>query len=74
MKHYKDAITKEIFAFEEDGSQDQFIKSTLIPISDEELTELLAEKRAGQVPESPVDKLVNFLRANPDVRVLLQSK
>ena len=40
MKHYIDPKTKEISAYEEDGSQDTFIKDGLIPISDEELAEL----------------------------------
>ncbi len=40
MKYYIDEKTKEIFAYEKDGSQDKFIKDDLIPISDEDLAEL----------------------------------
>lgn len=42
MKHYVDKNTKEIFAYEDDGSQDHLIKDGLAPISDEELVELRA--------------------------------
>lgn len=40
MKHYIDPKTKDIFAYEADGSQDEFIKPGLVPISDGELAEL----------------------------------
>jgi hypothetical protein len=42
MKHYKDPETNEIYAYESDGSQDEFIKEGLVPISDEELAILRA--------------------------------
>jgi len=45
MKHYINNITKEIYAFESDGSQDAFIKDGLVPISDADLATL----RASQV-------------------------
>lgn len=34
MKHYKDPNTNEVYAYEADGSQDEFIKPGLVPISD----------------------------------------
>lgn len=45
MKHYKDA-SNNIFAFESDGSQDQFIPANLTPITDEELAALRAPTQA----------------------------
>jgi len=44
MKHFKDPVNDEIFAYEEDGSQDDFIKPGLVPISDEALAVLRASK------------------------------
>ncbi len=42
MKHYKDESTREIYAYESDGSQDAFIKEGLVPISDEDLAAMIA--------------------------------
>lgn len=39
MKHFKDA-SGAVFAFEEDGSQDDFIPKDLVPISDDEADHL----------------------------------
>jgi hypothetical protein len=36
MKHYKLPETNEIYAFESDGSQDEFIPEHLVAITDEE--------------------------------------
>lgn len=36
MKHYKNPLTNEVYAYEADGSQDDFIKEGLISISDDE--------------------------------------
>ena len=36
MKHYKDPITNEVYAYEADGSQDAFIKEGLVAITDAE--------------------------------------
>jgi len=41
MKHFKDK-QNNIFAYESDGSQDDFIKEGLVPISDEDLAILRA--------------------------------
>ena len=37
MKNYINIETKEIYAYESDGSQDEFIKEDLVAISDEDL-------------------------------------
>jgi len=41
MKHYKDE-KNNIFAYESDGSQDDYIKEGLVPISDEDLAAMIA--------------------------------
>lgn len=65
MKHYKDPNTNEIYAYEADGSQDEFIKPGLIAITDDEVNAIhqakadamtYAEKRAAEYP-SIVDQL-----------------
>jgi len=45
MKHYINTVTKEIYAYESDGSQDAYIKEGLVPISDADLATI----RASQV-------------------------
>ena len=42
MKHYVDSETNEVCAYESDGSQDDYIKEGLVPISDEDLAILRA--------------------------------
>jgi len=42
MKHYIDKETNEVYAYESDGSQDDYIKEGLVPISDEDLAILRA--------------------------------
>lgn len=42
MKYYRDPATGELFAYEADGSQDDYIKPNLVPISDEEFAALTA--------------------------------
>jgi hypothetical protein len=37
MKHYKDPATNEIYAYEADGSQDEFIQPGLIAVTDSEI-------------------------------------
>ena len=39
MKHFKDA-SNNIYAYESDGSQDDYIKSNLVPINDTDLAAL----------------------------------
>ena len=42
MKHYKDPITNEVYAYETDGSQDAYIKPGLVAITDQEADEIRA--------------------------------
>ena len=49
MKHYRDE-KGNIFAFEEDGSQDDYIPETLALLSAEELSALRAEHEAARAP------------------------
>jgi hypothetical protein len=44
MKHYKDPVTGELFAYEADGSQDAFIKEGLVPVTNPEADQLRAQK------------------------------
>ena len=74
MKHYKDA-NNNIYAYESDGSQDKIIKKSYITITDDEVTALLliTNPPSESLPEvDPIDKLKNFLAANPDVALLLK--
>jgi len=41
MKHYKDE-SNNLYAYESDGSQDDYIKEGLVPISDEDLAAMIA--------------------------------
>jgi len=41
MKHYKDE-SNNLYAYESDGSQDDYIKEGLVPISDEDLAAMMA--------------------------------
>ncbi len=45
MKHYKDPITDEIYAYEADGSQDELIGEDLVAISDAEADAIRAGKQ-----------------------------
>jgi hypothetical protein len=47
MKHYKDANTNEIYAYEADGSQDAFIKEGLVAITDAEVASIRAAQQAA---------------------------
>ena len=49
MKHYIDKTTKEIFSYEEDGSQDNYIKSGLVPISNADLEKLRKEQEQARL-------------------------
>jgi len=44
MKHYKDPITNEIYAYESDGSQDAIIKKGLVDVTDVEIAAIHAAK------------------------------
>jgi hypothetical protein len=47
MKHYKDPSTNEIYAYEADGSQDEFIKEGLVSITDAEANALRVANQAA---------------------------
>ncbi len=49
MKHYIDNKTKEVYAYEADGSQDAYIKSGLVPISDADLATLRKEQEQARL-------------------------
>jgi len=49
MKHYINNKTKEVFAYEADGSQDAYIKSDLVPISDVDLEKLRKEQEQARL-------------------------
>ena len=49
MKHYINNETKEVFAYEADGSQDDYIKSGLVPISDTALATLREEQEQARL-------------------------
>ena len=49
MKHYINNETKEVYAYEEDGSQDAYIKSGLVPINDADLTTLREEQEKARL-------------------------
>jgi hypothetical protein len=44
MKHYKDPITNELFAYEADGSQDAIIKAGLVAVTDTEAETIRAQQ------------------------------
>ena len=49
MKHYIDNVTKEVFAYESDGSQDDYIQDGLVPISDSDLEALREEQEQARL-------------------------
>jgi len=44
MKHYIDNTTNEIYAYEADGSQDEFIKDGLVLLTDAELAQAMVQQ------------------------------
>jgi hypothetical protein len=66
MKNYKDPTTNEVYAYEADGSQDEFIKPGLIAVTDSEVEAIrqaqaqatlnamtYADKRRAEYPSIP---------------------
>lgn len=49
MKHYIDNKTKQVYAYKADGSQDDYIKSGLVPISDTDLATLRKEQEQARL-------------------------
>lgn len=79
MKHFKDPATNEVYAYEADGSQDDFIREGLVAITDAEADALreaqaqaimAAAASAQPVIDAPT-KLAQFLADNPDVLALV---
>lgn len=82
MKHYKDPVTNEVYAYEADGSQDAYIKEGLVAITDAEADAIRSAQNQTAIEAaiasnpSPTDaptKLAQFLAANPDVLALIQN-
>ena len=81
MKHYKDE-KNNIFAYESDGSQDDFIKEGLVLISDEDLAilraptpeQLLAQLTAARKEQEQQGVAINNIRyaGDPGNRQALQ--
>ena len=81
MKHYRDK-QNNIFAYESDGSQDDFIKEDLVPVSDEDLTvlqaptngQLLAQLSAARKEQERQGVTMNGIRyaGDPGNRQALQ--
>ena len=44
MKHYINETTKEVFAYESDGSQDEFFQDGLVPITDADIATLRSQQ------------------------------
>lgn len=75
MKHYKNPENNQIYAYEEDGSQDAIIPAEFVLLSDAELAAIRAERQASATPPptvDPIQKITQFLAANPDVAELLK--
>jgi hypothetical protein len=49
MKHYINETTKEVFAYKADGTQHDFIKDGLVPITDDELSTLRSEQEQDRL-------------------------
>ena len=82
MKHYIDKETNEVYAYESDGSQDDFIKEGLVLISDEDLAilraptpeQLLAQLTAARKEQERQGVTLNGIRyaGDPGNRQALQ--
>jgi hypothetical protein len=53
MKHYKDPVTNEVYAYEADGSQDAYIKPGLIPVTNEDAQGIVAANKQAQIDALP---------------------
>ena len=81
MKHFKDK-QNNIFAYESDGSQDDFIKEGLVPVSDEDLAifraptpeQLLSQLTAARKEQERQGVTINNIRyaGDPGNRQSLQ--
>lgn len=57
MKYFKDSVTSEVFAFESDGSQDDYIRPELVLMTAQEVSEHL-----NPSPLPPTRESVTALR------------
>lgn len=73
MKYFKDRQTEIVYAFEADGSQDEFITGNLVAISKDEADQIILGKQSARQDISPQEKLIAFLKSNPDVKSLIDS-
>lgn len=55
MKTYLDKTTNELYAFNKDGSQDSFIQSNLLLITDEEAT-VIRDLKHIEIQNKPITK------------------
>ena len=70
MKHYINPTTKEVFAYEDDGSQDHIITENFTPISDTDLAAL----RASQIdPKAAIKAHIASLEASITPRRLREA-
>jgi hypothetical protein len=65
MKHYKDPITNELYAYEADGSQDAFIKDGLVAITDVEADAIRAQQ--AQAAEAALTYAEKRVREYPSI-------
>lgn len=56
MKYFKEPTTQQVYAYEDDGSQDKFILAGLIAISEEEAKEIVV-KNKPQLTAEQVDRI-----------------
>jgi len=56
MKHFLDPTNQEIYAYEADGSQDSYIREGLVPITDEQVTEVQEQKRQAHLATITYDQ------------------
>jgi hypothetical protein len=49
MKHYINNTTKEVYAYEADGSQDDYIQDGLVPITDSDLETLREQQEQARL-------------------------
>jgi NAD(P)H-dependent FMN reductase len=69
MKHYKDPITNELYAYAADGSQDAFIKEGLVAMTAEEVAAIHTAREAANAVPNRITELKRLL-AESDFRVL----
>lgn len=77
MKYYKDTITNEIYAYESDGSQDNFIKDGLVLISNNEAETIRAsnEKNLAQnnlIDSTNVISVADLTKSIQDQQIIIE--